>query len=311
MRISKATAGRIREIADRLGYVPNEAARRLRSQRSGAVGVIFANLVDEWPGHVAVGARAGFDQSDCIPVLTFHSSDPVTERREIQRLLGQGAEAIVCVPLGQTDNYRLVLDRGIPLVMLGDAPSGLPEASSVSWDVRPAARLATEHLLEHGRRRIAFLGAGSPRPGSSDSRQEGYLEGLADAGIAPLSKFTRWANLADPPSVQLALREILSLPAHQRPNAMLCSHDTIALHALSVLDGAGLRVPEDVALITLGSNGMLAHPRISISTILEPVEEMGKAAAEVVLELIKNPQAGPIHRRVAGNEIQRRGSTRR
>lgn len=163
--ISDATARRVQEIAERLNYSPNRLASSLRRQRSGIIGVLLGSFQHSWAKDVVMGMQSVFDAQNYVPFFTMHYHDVEKEREEIQKLLDHRVEAIISYPNDNpNDNYSLILQQNVPLVLLGDTVQEMPGISYVAWDIESAVRLAMHHLIDTGRRRIAFFGWRIQRP---------------------------------------------------------------------------------------------------------------------------------------------------
>jgi len=188
-------------------------------------------------------------------------------------------------------------------------PEELPEISSVVWDAGVAARVAVEHLVETGRERIGFVGADYPMR-MHRARHKAYLDVVREAGLSFREEWvsiTRIDCMVDQ-IIGDALERMFA-PGREAPDAIFAINDGLALPLLEALDARGIRVPEDVAVIGLGDLSMTRHSGISLSTVREPCEEMGRQAAEVLVDLIADPGKAPIHRVIPGHVLRIRRST--
>ncbi|MCX7012092.1 MAG: LacI family DNA-binding transcriptional regulator [Candidatus Sumerlaeota bacterium] len=305
--ISDETAGRIVEIANRLNYVPNEMARILTRRHSRIIGVLFGHLMHDWADHVVDGLRTVLDDEGYVALITKHRFDPQWEAREIQSLLERRVEAIICVPLiGGRPNYERVARAEVPLVFLNDTLEEMPETSFVAWDTAAAARAAVRRLIEIGRQRIGFIGRRYPRP-LVLAPHTAYRETLEAAGLEINSHWEAWLDPRE--STRGALKAMFGRKTRRRPDSLFFSLDVLALDALAEMEMAGLRVPDDVALITLGDQPPCGHPCVGLSAIPVPSEEIGRETARVALQLIRRPESGPIHRLISCEEIRNRRTT--
>jgi LacI family transcriptional regulator len=304
--IPEQTAQRVFEIAERLDYVPNEAARDLRTQRSGLIGVLFQSLGAEWPVRVIQGLQdVLFQTEDYHPLITAHGHDPALEEREIQFLLRRRVEAIICSATAMSDTFRTILKRRIPLVFIGHAMPEMPEASSVLFDDRKAIKAGVRRLVEQGRRRIAYLGWDFPE-GYFQNRHDGFREALEESGLECREKWFEIVLHGESP--EAAVRRMFS-GSGQRPDAVFSGLWRMALGALETIEDLGLRLPEDVALITLEDHLACRLKRIGISTVHQPIEEIGRQAARTALDLIASPHSGAIRRLIYDCEVIDRRTT--
>jgi len=306
--IAQKTIQRVLEIADQLNYVPNEAARSLRRQRSATLGVLFAHLRDEWADRAMAGMREILGPAGYVPLITVHRFNPEWERQEIQTLLERRVEALICVPRTEdAGEYERVVNRGVPLIFLGDTLESMPQANFVAWDAEGAARSAVRHLIETGRRRIAFLGWNMPRP-FIKVRYAAYLQTLGEAGLEARDEWAAFFPIGEssaPESgktVALALRRMFGRN-RRRPDAVFASADFLNTEALMALSEMGFRIPEDVSMGTLSAQPLMAH-LIGSSVVPVPAMELGQEVARVALELLGHPENAPIQRVVPCRNLQ-------
>lgn len=308
--ITPETTRRVLDAAKELGYVPNIAARNLRRQRSGVIGVVLANFRMEWAEQVMTGMLDVFDQGGFTPFVATHRFDADRHRKELQAALQRHDEGVICQPLaGQEDLYREFIQRGVPLVFIGDQPLGMPETSFAAWDSGAAAKVAVEHLIKTGRKRIGHIGLDYPMR-MSTARVAAYRAAVTAAGL-PLDE--RWI-VAAPPGQSLERRTEHAIDrifaANQpHPDALFVLNDSMALPVLEILDARRIRVPEDVAVIGMGDLPLTGHRAIGLSTVREPCEQMGAVAAATVLDLVSNPLQPPIQRAIASCDLRIRRTT--
>lgn len=310
--ISVATTQRVRDVMAEMNYVHNSTARNFRLQRSGMIGVLLANLRMDWAEAVLGGMLEVFQPNGYAPFIGIHGFETQLARRELLSCAQRRDEGVICQPVpGENENYDRIRQSATPLVFLGDHPPDLPDVSFVAWDSAAAARTAVRHLIETGRRRIAFLGCDYPMI-MSRARHEAYESVLRAAGLCPKP---HWVAVAP---LEWSLDRIVNwatdrlFPSNrEHPDAVFALNDGLALPLLEVLTGRGIRVPEDVAIIGMGDLSMTGHQGISLSTVGEPCVELGKQAAEVMLELISNPGKAPIHRLIPGENLKVRRTTGR
>ena len=309
-KISAKTTERVLEAARKFNYVPNNAARMLRRQRADAIGVIFPNLRLDWAERAMEGMHSVLKDTDYSAFVATHRFDPALFRREALAALQRRDDAIICYPLpGMNSLYSQIRSMGMPLVFIGDRPLDVKDQSSVIWDAGAAAGTAVRQLIHLGRKRIGFLGLDYPMM-MSQARYEAYRSALnkAKLEINPLWIFT-------PPSTS-TIEQIVEPGLSQmfdgngpHPDAIFVLNDGIALPALESLQRRGIRVPEDVAVIGMGDLPLTGHRAIGLSTMREPVEEMGREAVEVALKLIADPSLGPIERVLSCEELHQRRTT--
>jgi DNA-binding LacI/PurR family transcriptional regulator len=309
-KIPATTADRVLRVARELNYVPNQWARNLRRQRSGMIGVILASFRWDWAQELVRGMSEVFDPQGYTPFVAVHSYDPDRARRELSACLQRRDEAIIMVPLpGLEDLYAQSQGMGLPLIFVGDRPATMPEANFVAWDSPTDTRLAIEHLIQIGRKRIGFLGFDYPMP-LNLARYEAYRSVLARAGLPADERWVARSSMMLPPTeiIEQSIVKLLESD-HPKPDALFVQHDGLAILLLDALTMRGIRVPEQVALIGMGDYPITRHACISLSTVKEPISEIGRQSAQVALDLLTKPAKSPIQRLLPCGELKVRQTT--
>lgn len=266
-----------------LGYVPNTAARSLASRRSGAVALIVPEhearvFTDPFFGTAISGVSAGLAAGDKQLLLVL--SDPEGDARTRRFLRGGHADGLLVMSHHDGDLSDGVLEEaGVPVVFIGRCPDGLG-AASVDLDNVEGGRLAARHLIDRGRRRIAMIGGPQDMPAAVD-RREGFEQELAAAGLEP-----SWLSFGDF-TLASGERETNALLASGTGfDALFASSDLMALGALKKLEGQGLRIPEDVAVIGFDDIDSAADETISLTTVVNPGRQLAARASATLLDLI-------------------------
>ena len=306
MRISDRMTQRVARAARQLNYVPNAMASSLRLQRTGLIGVLFAGLTHEWPLRVMAGLRESLaGAGDYHPLITTHDDNAARLGREIRFLLERQVEAVICAPIPRRESFEIILGRRVPLVFIGHTEEDMPDVSYVALDGALSTRAAIRHLAGLGRRKIAYVGGDSSAMAYMQ-RYAGYCQGLDEIGL-PLNR--KWvANAGSAEEAASAVRRMFTAKGG-KPDAVFCPLWRAALWVQEALDKMGLRQPQDVALLTLEDHLACRLGRVSISTVDQPVEEIGREAGRVALRLIQEPDAAPIHRLIGQYRIIDRGTT--
>jgi LacI family transcriptional regulator len=299
-------------MARKLNYVPNEMARSLRLQQSGVIGLVTRGLGYNWVEDILVGLLPVFDQAGYTPLISVNYWDGKRERRELDSLLQRRVEGIICLPMPYNRaTYQDIMRRGIPLLFLADVLEDLTDVSYVLWDTRAATRVAVRHLIETGRRRIGFIGA-DHRTYWTRARYQAYEEVMREAGLQIHPEWIAWElfdfSLQARRKVESMVDRVFADPSH-RPEALYVSTDALATLILDILTRRGIPVPGEVAIVGLGDLFMSDHSGISLTTVREPTQELGRLAAQTMLELIRQPGRGPIQHKIESNELIVRRST--
>lgn len=305
-QISPATERKVHSVAKKVNYIPNRLAKSLVNQRTGVVSLLIGELSHDWAGRIVHGATEGcLDAEEYTLFIGVHMRNAKKEKRELFSAIERRDEGVICHPMPQcVENYKELVQIGIPFVFVGNFLEDVPEASYVAWDVAPAVRVAMEHLISKGYRKIGYIGSTLPA-WSSRVRYSTYREVLEKAGL-PINE--DWIGRETPTLPPDRVLEPMFSPDCDRPDALFVENDPLALQVLDDLNRMGIKVPDDVALIGLGDASESSHSRINLTTVVEPVKELGQQAAKILLELIREPQKGPIHRLIKGVELKIRGT---
>ncbi|MCB7136148.1 LacI family DNA-binding transcriptional regulator [Cellulosimicrobium marinum] len=299
--VAPQTSARVHEVIAELGYESSIVARSLRSRRTNVIGILVAEFEPfstellkgiseavEGTGYELLAYSGGLRRDDRVG----------WEQRYLSRLAGTLIDgAIVVTPT------VVAPDGSIPVVAVDPhrGPSGAPTIDS---DNLAGARLATEHLVALGHRRIGFLG-GRPDLESARLREQGYREALQDAGIAVDPDLLRVGgyrpDLADSPA-----HELLQLP--DRPTAVFAANDLSAIRTMEVAAELGLRVPDDVSVVGFDDVPESALTSPPLTTVSQPIHRMGAEALRMVVDLVEGRAREP-HLRLATSLVVR-GSTR-
>ena len=284
MKISEKTEKRVLAIARDLGYVPNALAKNLRRNRSGIIGLLYNHLKHHWADESLKGVRSVLGGTEYAPFLSTHEFDSGLLEREVDLMLQHRFDAIISVPFKQGEKtYRRILKNGTPLIFLNDTIDGMSNVEVVAWDAREASKTAIEHLLSIGRRKIAFIGWDDKRR-MMRARVDAYRSCLKRVGIEVRDDWMRLvpldADIADDIASLFTGKDI--------PDALFCGLDIYGIQAVGALEGLGLRIPLDVAVVGMGNQPGSEFPSIGLSTVNSPNEQLGARAAELAIELIES-----------------------
>ncbi|HOA73592.1 MAG TPA: LacI family DNA-binding transcriptional regulator [Phycisphaerae bacterium] len=309
-KISARTVERVLQAARELNYVPNQWARNLRRQKSGMIGVILASFRWDWAQELTTGMAEVFESTGYTPFVAVHAYQPERARRELLSCLQRRDEAIIMVPLpGLDDAYERARAMGIPIVFVADRPSTLADAHFVAWDSPADIKLAVEHLVQIGRRRIGFVGFDYPMPLNA-ARYRAYRSVLQRAGLPIDPRWVaRGSMLLSPEEIIEKSIAQLFQPGQPHPDAIVVQHDGLATLLLDAIRTHGIRVPDDVALIGMGDYPITRFAGVSLSTVKEPIAEIGREAAKAALDLLSHPTQPPIQRLLPCGELKIRHTT--
>lgn len=275
-QVKAETRVRVIEAAERLSFSPNALAQGLIAGRTGTVGLITSDLEGRFSIPILMGVEDAFGSGKTSVFLCDARGDAIREQHHIQALLSRRVDGLIVV--GDRPDPRPPLPSDIPVpVVYAYAPSQSPDDISLVGDNLGGGRLAIEHLLACGRRRIAHI-AGDPTYGASQDRATGALAALADAGaelVGGRVYFGAWSEAWGRGVTRMLLEQ------HPDVDAIFAGSDQIARGVLDALHEAGKRIPEDVAVIGFDNWEVLAaHARPPLSSIDTNLKHLGRVAAQ-------------------------------
>ena len=293
--IGEETRRRVLQRAKELDYRPNMLARGLASGRTQTVGLVVPDLVHPFFAEFAKSLSSVLRTHEYALVLASSEEIPELEEQEIRTLVRRGVDALLLAScrVGLSRAAR-VCDAKIPCLLVDRnfAKTKMPFIGSD--DVR-AGELATEHLVAIGRKRIAHIGGQNTSP--SIDREIGFANVLAIHKLRVPDGYVvrneRIEEGGDTIGFQ-AMRHLLNL--RTKPDAVFCYNDLTAIGAIEAVLQAGLRVPEDVAVIGCGNFRYSPYLRIPLSSVDQNTAELGRLAGEMALEL--SLQSGTVPRSV-------------
>jgi len=293
-RTSPETLERVQNAIAQLGYSPNRAARHLKTGRVQMIGVIVPSVANPFYGAFASCIERAALQAGYQILLGNSERDPEREQRYAEELWHYGIRGMIFgSSLLALTHLAGLVKRGLSIVAFDRQTQAIddPPVDSVSVDNLLAARLATEHLLQLGHRRIGFV-TGPLRTVNRQERLQGYQQALRAAGIAPERELIWEKALAqgfgDTESVELGrsgARELLS--QSNRPTALLTINDMYAFGAYAGARDLGLRVPDDVSIVGIDDIVLAEVVDPPLTTIRQPLCEMTRAAVDIIIQRIE------------------------
>lgn len=281
-KVAEATVARVRSAIDELGFIRNEAARQLRDGRSAAIGLVVLDVRNPYFTDVAHGVETAAAAAGLSVTLGNSDGDPARERRYLDLFEQQRVQGVLISPADASlDRLRTLDERGIPVVLVdGVDPTGALDAVTV--DDVAGGRMAAEHLLGLGRRRLLVV-AGPATLSQVADRLDGVRQALAAHPDASL-EVVHLPQLTVPAGREVG-RSLVARNAADRPDAVFAVNDLLGLGVLQalVLERETVRVPEDVAVIGYDDIEWAASAVVPLSSVRQPREQLGRTAIEALL----------------------------
>ena len=283
--ISVETKTRVLQRMKELDYRPNLAARALVTGRTHIIGLVVPDLVQPFFALIASGLSRALRKNGYNLVISSSEENPDFEQKEIDQLLSRHVDALVVASAQRTaESFRRIDEQQTPYVLVDRRFAGL-SANFVGMDDEALGRLGTGHLADVGCSRIAHICG--PMVSTAIGRVAGYRRALKDRGIEPAENYLITLNQGEEASEKSgyeAMRKLLSLTPV--PDGVFCYNDSTAMGAMQAALEAGLRIPQDIAMVGCGNAHYAEFLKVPLTSVDQVSEQIGARAAELVLSVI-------------------------
>jgi LacI family transcriptional regulator len=308
--IGERTRQRVLERVKELDYQPNSLARSLVTGRSYLVGLVAPSLIHPFFAEIALALSRAVRDKGYSLIVSSSEEDPEIEKEEISRLLGRRLDALIIASTGSNlEQFERMDSKAQPYVLIDRDLTGLT-ANFVGINDEKAGRLATEHLIDMGCRRVAHIRGQDNSTGIG--RFEGYKQALRHRGLPFSESYVVRRSYVDTETTRQGAEAMrLLLERDPVPDGVFCFNDPLAIGAMSTILEAGLRIPEDIALIGCGNLPNNDCLRVALSSIDQQSQMIGQRAAELVLNLIESKQIPRARTIILEPTLVARSSTQR
>lgn len=283
--IKEETKKRVRALAEELDYQPDTIAQSLKNRRTNLIGVIVPEIRHEFFSGVISGIEDVAYRSGYAIIVSQSNENYERERINVNALISNRVAGLL-ISISQStrnsDHFRLLERQGIPFVFF-DRVCDEIDASKVVVDDYDGAMQAVGHLIERGYRKIAHL-AGPSHLSITQQRLAGYLSALNKHNISPDERLIVYGGLNEDDGYT-GFESLWR--ASRQPDAVFAVNDPVAIGAFSKIKELKLRIPQDVALIGFSDNPITALVDPPISTVSQPVFQLGQTAAEILIKQIQ------------------------
>lgn len=284
--ISQETKARVLKRCKELNYRPNLAARALVTGRTNLLGFVVPDLLNPFFSEIVRGVSSALQDTGYTLVTTSSEQDPKQEKQAVEQLIARRVDALLVASAQWTvEMFRRVEEAGIPYILIDRSFAGL-SAHFVGVNDEEVGALATRHLAEIGCRRIAHIGGSVLSPVLG--RMEGYKRTLSKLGLPAdpelLHPVDRVEELGDATGYAATAR---LLQLNPQPDGIFCYNDAIAYGAIAAALDAGLRVPEDVAIVGCGNLLYDRFLKIPLTSVDQQTMAIGQKAGTLALRLIE------------------------
>jgi DNA-binding LacI/PurR family transcriptional regulator len=289
--VSVATKGRIKSMAQQMGYVPDSSAQGLRTRTTKLLGLLISSTTDPAVARMALSIEErahdmGYD------LLLMHTLNTV-EREEycIRRMLARRVDGIFISPVYRMEPearvYKELVAQQARVILLGPAAPFCNQFPSVHVDDLLASFGATQHLLKLGHKRIAFLAGPLPAPWAQ-GRFEGYRRALREAGMDVDDSLVFQAGSTTEDGVKAASQ---MLDESCDATAVQAATDLVAIGFADALLNRGVRIPQDISVVGFGNTITSEYFRVPMTTVRQPKFRLGLAAMEMMSQLLRGQRA--------------------
>lgn len=299
--VSESRRLAVLEAMAALDYRPNRAARELSTARSDTVGILLNDLRNPWFVDLLEGLTATLHGADLASILADSHTDRRIGRPSVETLMSQGIDGLVVVGTTSEAAALAAASAAVPVILAGTREPQLPHADVVVDDDELGGRLATEHLIALGHRRIAHLRG----PGNvGEFRYAGYETAMLRAGLDPRT-YTETTGMTEE-SGYSAARRLLS--RSDQPTAIFSFNDITAVGAMSAAADAGVTVPHQLSLVGYDNTYLARIRHISLTSVDNGNFAVGVQSGKFLIERLSNPTLG-ARSHIVPTSLHVRGST--
>lgn len=283
-KVRKPARERVLLAVRKLDYHPNRLARDLRAGLRKVIGVVIPDLQNPFLTGVVHGVEAVLYEAGYTLVLGHSDGLAERERAHLAVLRGEGAAGLILIPdNGAGTSYASLQAWEIPVVAVDRVPKGL-QVDLVATNNREGVREAVAHLLGHGYRTIGFIN-GPEGLSVTRERLAGYRDALAASGVAVRDAFIVHSDFRHAGG-KAAMTRLLGMP--KPPRAVVVANNLMTLGALQAIHEQGVRIPEEMAVVGFDDMPWATSLRPPLTAVAQPAEELGGAAAQLLLERLQD-----------------------
>lgn len=279
--ISEATRQRVLRIVEEEGYIPNGIAKSLKMKKTKTIGIILPDVMNLFFSELARGAEDTAEANGYSIIICNTDNKGKKEHRYLQILQEKMVDGIILTATESSSEYSLKRFN-IPLVLVDrDIDFGNKVGRIVVYNEKPAYE-ATKHLIDKGCKRIGFISSKRINKPSIE-RYKGYESALLDAGQALDEDIIYLGNF----NVEAGYAGALKILNKPDLDGIFCGNDLMAIGAIKAIKERGLRIPEDIKVVGYDDIAIAKYVTPPLTTVKQPIYEMGKAAVEMMVDIIE------------------------
>jgi len=285
--VDEKTRERIIKKARTMGYTPNRVAKSLVSKRTFTIGVVIPEISHTFFARVVGGIENVTYESDYQLLLTNSAEKADREKKALETLLAQQVDGILISCSEETEDisfYKKIIDSGKPLVFFDRCIEGIG-ASTVSVDDRIGSRKMTQHMIDHGYQKLAYLRG--PEISIGKERLEGFLDAMNQNNLDIQENWIVESGFKEQGGYE-AMKQILEASDSEIPTAVVAVNDPAAIGAMEAIEEFGYFVPDDIAICGFSDDIRASLLKCPLTTVYQPSESIGRKAAEKLIRVIEN-----------------------
>ena len=309
--VSENTRDRVLEIIEEKEYKPNIMAQSLRTNRTKIIGLVLADIENLFYSRVAKGVIDTAETKKYNVILCNSDNDIASEDRAIMTLLGRGVDGLLLTTVAlKMKTIESLVNREFPFMLI-DCKLDIPGVNYVVNDDYHGAKLATEHLIELGHKKIFFLGLGNKKLLSLRERLRGFKDVLEDHKIEGIniSVPQKIINVDGTYNIEKIIEYLIS--REEKITAIFAGNDYLAIKSIKAINDNGLKVPEDISVIGYDNIEISSMVKVPLTTIRQPKYLLGKLAAEQLFEILENRSNKEVKKIILRPELVIRQSCKR
>lgn len=272
-----------------LGYMPNRAAQRLRSNISDVIGVIVSDIQSPFFVSIVRGIEDAAYANEMNIVLCNADEDLERQKTYLSYLQAENVAGIIVSPtwhMNESNELQMFQDSGIPIVLIDRIVDNY-QFDTVSVDNIDGAYTATKHLIDTGYKKIGILG-GNLKLSTGKGRYEGYLKAMQDANLEIPDPYVMFGDFTEQDGYRLTV-DMLS--QDNPPEALFVNNNLSTMGALKAIRELGCKMPQDLALVSFDDIPMATELATPLTAVAQPTHDLGSEAVRLLLRRLKTPQA--------------------
>ncbi len=303
--VSEDTRAKVESAIAELGYVPNMLGPSLRFKQTNTLALVLTDITNPYWTTLARGVEDAAQEKNYSVILCNTDESPEKQAQYLTMLLKRRIDGILLVPThSSTDAVHAIQKQNITVVVL-DRDVANANVDIVRSDSFGGAYQLTSYLIELGHRHIAIL-SGPRQVSTSTERVDGFLQALHDAGLEETADSIYWGSFSLTSGCEMAEAALNATP---RPTAFVAVNNFIANGALQTLNKRGLRVPEDISLVSFDDIPVILNPAPFLTVVVQPAYEMGYQATQLLLARLLNNGPTEFQRIILPTEFHVRQSS--